>query len=74
VRELTSKENKWLDELQEVFSRCPDTLDFVTIGDPDLTVVCRKECAVTEFDGMGVPENLPLRYISTGGHIHSTTG
>ena len=71
-RKPTSKERAWIEELREVFSRCPDTIDFCATGDPDLSILCR-ERAKGEFDGMGTPQHMILDVIDTGGNVHTTT-
>lgn len=39
VRPLTKRERAWVDELQEVLSRCPKRLALKTIGDASLDVI-----------------------------------
>jgi hypothetical protein len=77
VKGLTIAEKRWLNELQDVFNRCPERLAFVNIGDPYFHVVDGDvvEAESLEIhDGLATRQGLVIAWLPGGPRIYGTTG
>lgn len=75
VPPLTSEERKWIARLQRTLEACPDRLQLVTIGDPDLSVVDRDGAAISNLaDGAAERDGIVLADISGKPVVHGVSG
>lgn len=57
VRPLSKEEKAWLKEAQDLFDRTPERFEFITIGDPDLSVIDKNFADKCEISDGGAEEN-----------------
>jgi len=75
VKPLSWREVAWIDELQDVLSRCPRRLELVTIGDRSLTIIDGVAGRGLDLhDGRAEAQGLVLREIAGGPRIHGVSG
>jgi hypothetical protein len=70
---LTPTERVYLRKWERLLMQCPERLEFVTIGDADLTVIDKEASDSTEYTN-GIPQHIILGSVRAGCLTHAVAG
>lgn len=70
---LTIEEIAWIKKLQRVLELCPDRIELVTTGDPNISIVSNEKYS-EYYDGNSLIDGVLLAYINGKPIVHGVSG